>query len=184
MCIRDSTAPGLSKRALLDRLPTRLTEACFEALVQDALGAGQVMIDDGLIAHPKAGAGARKLEEQAAAALISLLADAGSTPPSVDDLITQAGVEASAARRALSALEKAGRIHRVSPSLVFGTAAYTALEDAAVAFLHTYARATAAELRDALGVSRKYAIPLLEHFDAQGVTRRVGDERELGPKRT
>lgn len=177
------TAPGLSKRALLDRLPSRLTEACFEALVQDALSAGHIIIDNGLIAHPKAGAGARKLEEQAAEALINLLADAGSTPPSVDGLIAQAGIEASAARRALTTLEKAGHIHRVSPSLVFDTAAYTALEDAAVAFLCTHARATAAELRDALGVSRKYAIPLLEHFDAQGVTRRVGDERELGPKR-
>ena len=43
--------------------------------------------------------------------------------------------------------------------------------------------ATAAELRDAMGTTRKYAIPLLEHFDAQGVTRRDGDARTLGPKR-
>ncbi|WP_418255924.1 SelB C-terminal domain-containing protein, partial [Gordonibacter urolithinfaciens] len=43
--------------------------------------------------------------------------------------------------------------------------------------------ATAAELRDAMGTTRKYAIPLLEHFDAQGVTRRDGDLRVLGPKR-
>ncbi len=39
--------------------------------------------------------------------------------------------------------------------------------------------ATTAELREALGVSRKYAIPLLEYFDAQGVTKREGDVRTL-----
>jgi selenocysteine-specific elongation factor len=39
--------------------------------------------------------------------------------------------------------------------------------------------ASAAALRDSLGVSRKYAIPLLEYFDAQGFTKRVGDVRVL-----
>ena len=37
----------------------------------------------------------------------------------------------------------------------------------------------AAELKEAMGVSRKHAIPVLEHFDDTGVTRRVGDAREL-----
>ena len=60
---------------------------------------------------------------------------------------------------------------------------YEALEQAAVALLRAQGGATAAELRDAMGTTRKYAIPLLEHFDAQGVTRRDGDLRVLGPKR-
>ena len=85
--------------------------------------------------------------------------------------------------RALGALEKAGRIRRVSGELAFDAAAYEALEQAAVALLRGQGGATAAELRDAMGTTRKYAIPLLEHFDAQGVTRRDGDLRVLGPKR-
>ena len=39
--------------------------------------------------------------------------------------------------------------------------------------------ASAADLKDAMGLSRKHAIPVLEHFDDTGVTRRVGDAREL-----
>lgn len=39
-----------------------------------------------------------------------------------------------------------------------------------------------AQARDVLGTSRKYVIPLLEYFDATGVTRRAGDNRVLGPK--
>ncbi|MBK8836841.1 MAG: SelB C-terminal domain-containing protein [Anaerolineae bacterium] len=38
---------------------------------------------------------------------------------------------------------------------------------------------TAAEVRDALGTTRKYALALLEHLDESGVTRRVGDARVL-----
>ena len=41
------------------------------------------------------------------------------------------------------------------------------------------ARMTAAEFRDMLGTSRKYAVPLLEWMDSHGVTIRDGDYRKL-----
>jgi selenocysteine-specific elongation factor len=41
---------------------------------------------------------------------------------------------------------------------------------------------TVAEVRDALGTSRKYLLPLLGHLDATGVTRRRGDLRVAGPR--
>jgi selenocysteine-specific elongation factor len=39
---------------------------------------------------------------------------------------------------------------------------------------------TVADLKDRLGVSRKFAVPLLEHLDRLGVTRRKGDVRVAG----
>ncbi|HEX9991554.1 MAG TPA: SelB C-terminal domain-containing protein, partial [Acidimicrobiales bacterium] len=41
---------------------------------------------------------------------------------------------------------------------------------------------TVAEVRDALGTTRKHALPLLAHLDATGVTRRRGDLRVAGPR--
>ena len=41
---------------------------------------------------------------------------------------------------------------------------------------------TVAQLRDDLGVSRKYALPLVNELDARGVTRRRGDVRVAGPR--
>jgi selenocysteine-specific elongation factor len=41
---------------------------------------------------------------------------------------------------------------------------------------------TVAQVRQALGTSRKYAVPLLNHLDATGVTRRRGDVRIGGPR--
>ena len=175
-------ATGISKGALAARLPGSLSEACVDALVERARSENRIVLDGGLIGHPKAGGGARKLEEQAAEAMGGILARAGATPPTVAELIAQAGVDSSVAHRALGALEKAGRIRRVSGELAFDASAYEALAAAAVALLREQGSATAAELKDALGVTRKYAIPLLEHLDAQGVTRRDGDVRVLGPK--
>jgi selenocysteine-specific elongation factor len=47
--------------------------------------------------------------------------------------------------------------------------------------LLTEAPATISQLREAWGVSRKYAVPLSEYFDQHGITRRQGDLRVLGP---
>ena len=76
-------------------------------------------------------------------------------------------------------LEKQGRARRVSGDFAFDADACAALERAVVDRLRACPGATAAELKEAMGVSRKHAIPVLEHFDDTGVTRRVGDAREL-----
>jgi len=46
-------------------------------------------------------------------------------------------------------------------------------------YLEAKSEITAAEFRDLLQISRKYAIPLLEHFDNQRMTMRIGDKRVL-----
>ena len=48
-----------------------------------------------------------------------------------------------------------------------------------VAYLKEHGEVAPAQFRDLLGVTRKVAIPLLEHFDAQRLTLRVGDNRIL-----
>jgi selenocysteine-specific elongation factor len=47
------------------------------------------------------------------------------------------------------------------------------------AFFSEHDRMTAAEFRDLLGTSRKFAVPLLEWLDARGITLRSGDHRTL-----
>ena len=68
---------------------------------------------------------------------------------------------------------------RIGQAFFLDAAALDEFGRAVRARLADGAPATAAELKDAMGTSRKYAIPLLEHFDATGLTRRVGDARVL-----
>ena len=48
-----------------------------------------------------------------------------------------------------------------------------------MAFLREHQAITPQEIKDLLGISRKYAIPLLEWLDTQRLTVRVGDKRVL-----
>ena len=91
------------------------------------------------------------------------------------------GADVGVARKVLGTLatRRRGRARHQRAALLGGGDRRGARARCA-AYLPTHPEgATAAELRDALGVSRKYAIPLLEYFDAQGFTKRVGDLRVL-----
>lgn len=81
--------------------------------------------------------------------------------------------------KTLEGLVKAGTVLRVK-ELHFDPAAVAGLKEKLVAFLETRKEITVPEFKDlAGGLSRKYIIPLLEHFDLSKVTLRVGDKRVL-----
>ncbi len=71
------------------------------------------------------------------------------------------------------------RLIRVKESLYFHAEALKAVEDKLVALLREKKEIAPGDVKDLLGISRKYAIPLLEYFDAQRVTQRVGERRIL-----
>jgi selenocysteine-specific elongation factor len=81
-------------------------------------------------------------------------------------------------------LERAGRAVRVGDGLAVGRAAYDHARAAAVEECAREGSITLARFRDLIGTSRRPAQLLLERFDADGVTRRVGDARVLRRRAT
>jgi selenocysteine-specific elongation factor len=76
-------------------------------------------------------------------------------------------------------LEREGRLVRLANGLAVSRPAYEDARDALVVECERAGSITLARFRDLLGVSRRPAQLLLERFDSDGVTRRVGDERVL-----
>jgi selenocysteine-specific elongation factor len=76
-------------------------------------------------------------------------------------------------------LEQQGRLVRVGDGHAISTHAYEDAREALIAELERADRITLARFRDLIGSSRKTAQMLLERFDSDGVTRRIGDERVL-----
>ena len=107
---------------------------------------------------------------QAADRLEDALEEAGFTPVKVED--------ADLARF----LEEAGRLVRLGDGLAVGGEAYEEARRLLVEECEAAGSITLARFRDLLGTGRKPAQLLLERFDADGVTRRVGDERVLRRK--
>ena len=171
-------ATGISKDALRQACMPRCAPDAFDAVLARACAEGKAVADGGMISHPQAGAGARKLEEDNAEKLAELLATAGPKPPTVTDLLKQADLASKQGYKALGLLERQGRAVKASEEFYFDADALASLEQAVRDALAN-GPASAADLKDAMGLSRKHAIPVLEHFDDTGITRRVGDAREL-----
>ena len=90
-------------------------------------------------------------------------------------------IEAALGAEVTAALLDQGTLVKVSEGVLLTREAYDEAIRRIVDYLRAHETVTVAEARDLLGTSRKYMLALLEHLDEQRVTRRVGDDRVLGP---
>jgi selenocysteine-specific elongation factor len=84
-------------------------------------------------------------------------------------------VEPARARRLLEILMREKRLVRISDDLVFHQSAIEKLRQ--MLAVRRSQRFQVGTFKEWTGISRKYAIPLLEFLDREHVTRREGDER-------
>jgi selenocysteine-specific elongation factor len=102
--------------------------------------------------------------------LVAAVTETETAPPTIREL-----AEAGFDRELIAAVCRDGRLVRISADLVMTPS----MVDRAVGFIRDAGPSgrTVSAVREALGTSRKYTVPLLEHLDAKGLTRRVGDVR-------
>jgi selenocysteine-specific elongation factor len=104
---------------------------------------------------------------------------AGYQPPRVEEVYAKLKIGRGPDKELLQVLVDQGRVMRLKDNVVFHRTNIEKAEALLVQFLREHREITPIEFKDLLGVSRKYAIPLLEYFDSQKVTIRVGDKRVL-----
>jgi selenocysteine-specific elongation factor len=119
-------------------------------------------------------------DARAQAAIEAELRAAGLRPPDVEALAARAGVSRQVAERVLQMLQRQKRLVKID-TLLFHDEALAGLK-AEIAALKPSAATTettigVAMFKERFGVTRKFAIPLLEYLDRERVTRRVGDRR-------
>lgn len=108
------------------------------------------------------------------AAIESLWQHMNYTPPSYSEAVE------AVSEPVLRALIEQGEVVQVQPEVIFSRTVYDDMVETTLAIIDADGAITAKALRDHFGTTRKYAIGLLEHLDALGVTRRDGDARVRG----
>lgn len=117
----------------------------------------------------------RQDEAEALARIESAFETAGLAVPSTAEVLAKSGVEAARARTLLQILLKQHKLVRAGDDLVFHANAIVRLKELLAE--HKGSQFSVPEFKEWTGVSRKYAIPLLEFLDRERVTRRSGDAR-------
>ncbi len=114
-------------------------------------------------------------EEQATAKIENAFRVGGLATPAVHEVLAKSGVDPARARTLLQLMLRDKRLVRVSDELVFHASAMQSLR--ALLSEKKGLQFAVPEFKDWTGISRKYAIPLLEYLDRERVTRREGDSR-------
>jgi selenocysteine-specific elongation factor len=104
---------------------------------------------------------------------------AAAAPPSPEEALARAGTSGDEDHELFQVLVEGRRLVRVKESLFFHADALEAIQEKLVACLRERKEISPGDVKDLLGISRKYAIPLLEYFDGRRVTQRVGERRVL-----
>ncbi len=173
---------GVARRRLAPLLPGVGTEVLDHAIAQLAAD-GALRQDGGAVRLPPRRADAESQARQVATMaqhMIAALREAGLTPPDTDKL-----APTPLAHRILEQLARDGRVvktlDRVQKREVMFHPDAIAEAKARLRPLLGGQGLTTGEIGAALGVSRKFSVPLLEYLDVARFTRRQGDRRMLGP---
>ncbi len=162
---------GISREELRSRL--KLAPAVFNPLIDQAAAEG-LLAEAGVLIHlPAHEIKFTSQQQSAVETLMDRFARAGISSPSVKEARAAVGDDV------YFALVDLGRLRPVSGEVVYAQAGYETYTGHILDYLQEHERINAAEARDLLGTSRKYAISLLEHLDEIKLTRRVGDDRQL-----
>ncbi len=167
-----SLLPGVPKQDLKGRELADAPPALFEELLS---GAKELVVEGETVRLRSHRLILKEDEEQARLAIERAFEQAGLAVPGVPEVLTRSGVEAQRARSLLQILIREKRLVRVAEDLVFHQSAIESLRNLLAGRKST--RFNVGAFKDWTGVSRKYAIPLLEYLDRERVTRREGDER-------
>jgi selenocysteine-specific elongation factor len=111
--------------------------------------------------------------------LESMFRAAGAAPPGPEEALGRLGVQGTEKHELFQLLVADRRLLRVKESLFFHAAALGEIQEKVVAHLKEKKEIGPADVKDLLGVSRKYAIPLMEYLDSLRVTVRQGERRVL-----
>ena len=174
---------GLSKEILRGRHFSRATPDLFQAIVSDLEKEGALTVEKDIVRQQKHTRELAGADAQLRDRLNEIYREAKLAPPSINEAFMQAGVGAAnrgRARQLLQILIDMGIMVSVEGEMFFHQGALNDL----IAKLRAYAdnkkenrSIDVATFKELAGISRKYAIPLLEYLDRRHVTRREGDRR-------
>ncbi len=168
---------GIGKEELREKLglSPEVMEALLAQLARDKKA--EVMGEQVRLAGR--GVALRDDEAKAKADIEHAFASAGLKVPAMYDVLGKLPIDKARAQKLVTLLLRDRVLVKLADDLVFHQTALESLRQIIAGYKAQSAKIDVAKFKDLTGVSRKYAIPLLEYLDRERVTRRVGDERVI-----
>jgi selenocysteine-specific elongation factor len=168
---------GISKEELRARVDA--TPEVFETAAAMLVGDKKLELVGDLVRLPGHGVAMKDEEAESKKKIEDAFASAGLKVPALQEVIAGLKVDKVRAHKIVTLLLRDKVLIKVADELVFHGSALEQLRRQMTAHKAKSSRIDVAKFKELTGVTRKYAIPLLEYLDRERETRRVGDERTI-----
>jgi selenocysteine-specific elongation factor len=162
---------GMPREELKSRLG--LSPKSFSEVVALAAASGLLVESAAFVRAPDFVVTFTPDQQRSVDALLARFRNAPYAPPSVKEAEAAVGVDV------LAVLLEQGKLVKLSDEVLFLPQTYATMIERVRQHIQKNGNITVAQVRDLFDTSRKYALALLEHLDAKGITKRVGDARVL-----
>lgn len=183
--VRDRIARGVNRLELKSSISPYLSEAIFESAVNALMQSGILLAERDVLMSAQNSVAMSPAETALQEALMRAFDQAGLEPPKVDQIIagaiTTGSMSANDARRIVQRMLSDKQLIKVTDEYWFAAAAVDELKRRLRDFADRSPERIIdmAEFKEIAGVSRKYAIPLIEYLDRERFTVRRGDKRVI-----
>ncbi len=172
--------PGMMREDLRARVGRRVRPEVFRAALTGLTAQRKLESQGEIVKRAGSGVTLQPEEKLAMEKIEAAFRKAGLAVPSVKEVLSGVAVEAKRAEKLLHILLREKTLLRISPELIFHTSALAHLKERLLTYKKSRGeRISVPGFKDLTGITRKYAIPLLEYLDRERVTRRAGDERVI-----
>ncbi|HKW76464.1 MAG TPA: selenocysteine-specific translation elongation factor, partial [Terriglobales bacterium] len=166
---------GISKEELRARL--KLKAEVMEAMLGQLARDKKIEVKGELVRMAGRGVELKDDEARAKEQIEHAFAAAGLKVPLVKDVLAALPIDRARAQKLVTLLLRDRALVKLGDELVFHHSALNQLRELMAKQKTASPKIDVGKFKELTGVSRKYAIPLLEYLDRERVTRRVGDER-------
>jgi selenocysteine-specific elongation factor len=174
---KNSLAGGIAKEELREQV--KASSDVFEATLRSLTQVRKIETFGELVRLPGQGVVLKDDEAESKKKIEEAFATAGLRVPALYEVIAGLKIDKTRAQKIVTMLLRDKVLTKISDELVFHRSALEELRRLVAAQKTKSPKMDVATFKELTGVSRKYAIPLLEYLDRERVTRRVGDAREI-----
>ncbi|MDR9501748.1 MAG: selenocysteine-specific translation elongation factor [Desulfurivibrionaceae bacterium] len=175
---------GLAKEELRSRLFGGQENKTFQAVLNNLLKKGVIAAEDSLLRLAGHKVVFRADEQEVQAAMLAMYEQAGLVPPTYKEVLARfPDLAPDFVKEMLLGLVQSGKVVKVNEDLYFYKGHLDRLQEELVTFMRKAGDIDAPRFKGLTGLTRKFSIPLLEYFDKEKITLRVGDTRILREKR-
>jgi selenocysteine-specific elongation factor len=172
--------PGIAKEDLRGRVADRVKAEVFRAALDDLVARRKIAVAGDIVQRAGREIALSAEESRAKEQITQEFERAGLAAPAVNDVLGKLPVDTRRAQKLVQILLREKTLVKVTEELVLHKASVERLRELLAAYKRKHGeRLPIAAFKELASVSRKYAIPLLEYLDRQGLTRRAGDERVI-----